>query len=124
MHGVHLIKARRIAEEQFIDSYEVADKEFEEIEEAENKLPTVACKEELQEPGEGDGEDSRQSSDVITDALMEQLANVVQRRVEQNIARASPSTSPSLALQLQRKRAGALDASQLEDHHFLLRVLM
>ena len=122
MHGVHLIKARRIAEEQFIDSYEVADKEFEEIEEAENKLPTVACKEE--EPGEGDGEDSRQSSDVITDALMEQLANVVQRRVEQNIARASPSTSPSLALQLQRKRAGALDASQLEDHHFLFRVLM
>ena len=123
MHGVHLIKARRIAEAQTIESYEVADNEFEEIEAAEAADPTQAVVKD-EEPEDGDA--SHQSSE-LTDAMathLEQLADRIQRRIEHNIARAAPSTSPSLALALQRKRAPALSSSQLEDHHFLFKVLM
>ena len=123
MHGVHLIKARQIADEQFIDKYEVADNEFEEIEAAEQEHPTEPVAKD-EEPEDGDA--SHQSSE-LTDALathLDMLADRIQRRIEHNISRAAPSTSPTLALSLQRKRAPALSSSQLEDHHFLFRVLM
>ena len=126
MHGVHLIKARQIADEQYIDKYEIADNEFEEIEAAEQEHPTTVHEPVVKDEEPEDGDASHQSSE-LTDAMathLEQLADRIQRRIEHNIARAAPSTSPSLALSLQRKRAPAVSSSQLEDHHFLFRVLM
>ena len=52
MHGVHLIKARAIADACEMEKYDVADQEFDELEQAEAESSTVVKEEDHAADGE------------------------------------------------------------------------